>query len=92
MKIAISGLGEVPTTVKLVLENEKPDVMYLICSDYQLEHVATYAGYERPNETVVRAAAKEAGTKLVIRKCDVLDLEATCDVVGKIFATTKYER
>ena len=84
MKIVISGLGEVPTTVKLVLDEEKPDVTYLICSDYQLEHVATYAGYEQPNETMVRAAAKRVGTKLVIKKCDVFDLEATCDAVGEI--------
>ncbi len=89
MKVAIQGLGEVPTTVKLVLKEEKPDVMYVICSAYQLGYIATNAGYRAPNETVVKAAAKEAGTKLVIRRCNVFDIEAIGEVLGKILKEVK---
>ncbi len=89
MKVAIQGLGEVPTTVKLVLEKEKPDIMYVICSAYQLGYIATNAGYTEPNEMVVKAAAKEAGTKLVIKKCNVFDVEAIGEVLGEILQEIK---
>jgi hypothetical protein len=89
MKVAIQGLGEVPTTVKLVLEKEKPDIMYVICSDYQLGVIATNAGYTERNEAVVRAAAKEAGTKLVIKRCNVFDVEEIGDVLGEILQEIK---
>jgi len=84
MKAAIQGLGEVPTTVELVLKEERPDVMYILCSDYQLKHVASDVGRSQPNETVVKAAAREAGAKLVIKKCDVFDPSSVGEALGGI--------
>jgi len=89
MKVAVQGLGEVPTTVKLVLKEEKPDIMYVICSDHQLKHVASNAGYGESNEAVVRAAARETGTKLVIMKCNVFDIEAIGETLGNILQEIK---
>jgi hypothetical protein len=73
MKIAIQGLGEVPTTVLLVLQREKPEVTHIICSDYQLKFVAMLGGYDKPNEEVVKEAAEKLGVKVIFHKCDVLN-------------------
>lgn len=45
MRIASQGLGEVPTTILPVLEKEKPEISHILCSEYQLNHVAKEAGY-----------------------------------------------
>lgn len=84
VKVAIQGLGEVPTTVLLVLEQEKPQVTHVICSDYQMKHVAGYAGYDKPNEEEVREAAKKHGAEVVFHECDVFDPSAVGEVLEKI--------
>ncbi|MBS3815703.1 MAG: hypothetical protein KGY45_03980 [Hadesarchaea archaeon] len=84
MKIAIQGLGEVPTPVELVLDKEKPDKSYIVASEYQLNYVCERQGHEESNEEVIKAAAKEAGTELEIRKCDAFDLDEITDTVADI--------
>jgi hypothetical protein len=89
MKIAVQGLGEVPTTIKLVLEKEKPNVTYILCSDYQLGYVASHAGYTESNEAVIRKAAEKVGARLVFKKCDVFDPKSICESIGQILREVK---
>jgi len=84
MKVAIQGLGEVPTTVILVFEREKPDVSYVICSEYQLKHVAKDLNYVKSNEQVIREAAEKAGVEIVFKTCDVFDPSAVGECLGDI--------
>lgn len=84
MKVAIQGLGEVPTTVLLVLEQEKPDVAHVICSDYQLNYVAKDAGFDKTNEEVIKAKAKELGIELEFHVCDVFDPSSVGEDLGDI--------
>jgi hypothetical protein len=84
LKVALQGLGEVPTPAKLTLEREKPDIMYVICSDYQLKLVASAAGYKESNESVIRKAAKKVKAKLVFEKCDTFDPRAVGATIGKV--------
>jgi len=84
MKVAIQGLGEVPTTIELVLKKEKPDVTYIICSDFQLAYVAAHAGYKKTNEKVVKDVAKETGTEVIFWKCDVFDPKSVSDAIRQI--------
>lgn len=86
MKIAIQGLGEVPTTVLVVLEREKPEVSYIICSDYQLKHVAKDAGFDKSNEETIREKAEKLGCKVEFRVCDVFDPTSVGEILGEILA------
>jgi hypothetical protein len=84
MKVAIQGLGEVPVTIELVLEKEKPNFTYIICSDFQLKYVATQAGYKKTNELIIKDAAKKVGTKVIFCKCDVFDPKSISKTIRKI--------
>jgi hypothetical protein len=84
MKVAIQGLGEIPTTVELVLMREMPDVSYIICSDYQLKYIARRAGYDKPNEQVIKAAVKKTKTKVIFQKCDVFDPTSVWNAIAKV--------
>jgi len=84
MKIAVQGLGTVPTTVIVVLEREKPDVSYVICSDYQLKHVAKDAGFKKSNEEVIKEKAEKLGCQVEFKVCDVFDPTAVGEVLGEI--------
>jgi len=84
MKVAIQGLGEVPATIELVLKKEKPDITYIICSDFQLKYIATQAGYKKANERVIKDAAKKVGTKVIFYKCDVFDPKSISETVRQI--------
>jgi hypothetical protein len=84
MKVAIQGLGEVPTTVLLVLRREKPDVTHVICSDYQLKFVAKRAGFEQTNEEVIKKAAKNFRTRVVFHRCDVFDPSTVGNILWNI--------
>ncbi|MFN4133288.1 MAG: hypothetical protein ACK4GQ_02835 [Candidatus Hadarchaeales archaeon] len=84
MKVAIQGLGEVPASVLLVLENEKPDISYIICSEYQLKHVATEAGYSKSNKELIDEAAQKLGVNVQYHLCDVFNPQEVGKVIGKI--------
>ncbi len=84
MKIAIQGLGEIPTTVELVIERETPDISYVICSDYQMKYVAKRAGYGKPNEQVIKAAVRKGKTKVIFQKCDVFDPASVWEAIAKV--------
>ncbi len=73
MKVLIQGLGEVPATIELALKGEKPKVTYIICSDYQLNHIARRGGYSKPNKQVVTEAARKVGAKVIFQRCNVFD-------------------
>jgi hypothetical protein len=92
MKVAIQGLGEVPTPVLLVLERERPEVTHVICSEYQLKHVAEAAGYTGSNEEVIKGKAKELGIEVVFHTCDVFNPSAVGDVLGRILEKLDSER
>jgi len=84
MKIAIQGLGEIPTTVELVIEREMPDVSYIICSDYQLKYIAKRAGYGKPNEQVIKESVRKGKTKVVFEKCNVFDPASVWEAIANI--------
>ncbi len=85
MKIAIQGLGEIPTTVKLLLEKEKPDISHIICSDYHLKYVASRrANYREPNKRVIEAAAKKVKSKVVFHKCNAFSPKSVAKVIREI--------
>jgi len=89
MKVAIQGLGDVPASVEFVLERERPDVTYILCSDNQLKHVAFSAGYTRPNELVIAEVAKRAGTKVMYERCDPFDPRSITEAVRRILGRVK---
>lgn len=84
MKVAIQGLGEVPATIELVLKKEKPNLTYIVCSDFQLKHIATHAGYKKANEIVVKDVAKKVGTEVIFCKCDVFDPKSVSETIRQI--------
>ncbi len=88
MKVAIQGLGDVPASVEFVLEKERPDITYILCSDNQLRHTAFAAGYTKSNEEVIKKAAKRSRTKVVYERCNIFDpksiMEAVRGVMGQI--------
>ncbi|MEM2192259.1 MAG: hypothetical protein QXG38_01430 [Candidatus Hadarchaeales archaeon] len=81
MKIAIQGLGEVPVPIVLVMENEKPDISHIICSQYQLRHVATEAGYSKPNKEVIDEAPRRLGVNVQYHICDVFSPQEVVRVI-----------
>jgi hypothetical protein len=84
MRVAIQGLGEVPTTVLLILQREKPEITHVICSDYQLKHVARRSGFNKTNEEIIREAAKKLGSEVVFHPCDVFDPAEVGEVLWEI--------
>jgi hypothetical protein len=92
MKVAIQGLGEVPATIELVLEREKPDVTYILTSDFQLKYIASHAGYKEANEAVITEAGKRTGTKVVFKECDCFDPKSVTDAIAKVLQEIEIER
>lgn len=84
MKVLIQGLGEVPATIELALKKEKPDVTYILCSDYQLDYVAHSGGYTKPNRLVVKEAARKVRAKLILKVCNVFDPESISNAIHSI--------
>lgn len=91
MKVLIQSLGEVPATIELALEREKPDVTYIISSDFQLKKVASTAKYKSSNEAVIKKAAKKTGTKVVFQTCDTLEPKSISEAIGKVIKQIKPE-
>ncbi len=89
MKVAIQGMGEVPASVEFVLERERPDVTYILCSESQLKHVAFNAGYTGSNEQIIAEAAKRTGTKVVYERCDPFDPKSIMEAVRRIMGRVK---
>lgn len=90
-KIAIQGLGENPTAVNVVLKTVKPELTYILCSDFQLENIAKDAGYDEPNQAVIEKAAEKTNTKVVFKKCNVFDPKSVSEVMGEIMREIKPE-
>jgi hypothetical protein len=84
MKVAIQGLGEIPKTIELVLKKEKPDVTYIICSDYQLKHVASDVGYKKPNKEIIEDVAKKTKTEVKFQKCDVFRPKSVSKAIRQV--------
>ena len=84
MKILIQGLGEVPTTIEFALEKEKPDTTYILCSEYQMQIVASHAGYNETNEVAIKKAAAKTNTKVLFQKCDVFNPKSVGDAIAGI--------
>jgi len=89
VKVLIQSLGEVPATIELALEKEKPDLTYIICSDYQMKNVASSAGYKRSNEEVIKKAAEKTGTKVVFQICDTLEPKSISKAIGDVIKQIK---
>lgn len=88
-KIAILGLDENPTAEKIVLEKIKPDVAYILCSDYLLEYMAKEAGFTEPSQAVLEKVADATGTKIVLKKCNVYDPKSVSETMGEILKEIK---
>ena len=71
MRILIQGLGEVPIPVVLAIQKLKPDIAYILCSEYQLNHV--HPKFGKKNRDMVVEAARKTQTKVVFKRCDVFD-------------------
>lgn len=84
MKVLVQGLGEIPATIELALKREKPEVTYIICSDYQLKHIARTGGYSKPNVEVIREAAQKVGAKVVFQRCDVFEPASISKALRKV--------
>jgi len=91
VKVLIQSLGEVPATIELALEREKPDITYIISSDFQLKKVASAAKYKSSNEAVIKKAAKKTGTKVVFQTCDTLEPKSISEAIGKVIKQVKPE-
>jgi len=91
VKVLIQSLGEVPATIELALEKEKPDITYIICSDYQMKNVASSAGYKKSNEEVIKNAAEKTGTKVVFQICDTLEPKSISKAIGDVIKKIKPE-
>jgi hypothetical protein len=89
VKVLIQSLGEVPATIELALEKEKPDITYIISSDYQLKEVASQHGYKKCNEEVIKKAAEKTGTKVVFQICDTLEPKSISEAIGKVIKQIK---
>ncbi len=91
LKVLIQGLGEVPATIEFALEKEKPDVTYIICSDYQRKNIASAGGYTEPSEVVIERKAKETNTRVIWQLCDIFDLRSVGDAIAQVFKQIKPE-
>jgi len=91
VKVLIQSLGEVPATIELALEKEKPDITYIICSDYQMKNVASSAGYKKSNEEVIKNAAEKTGTKVIFQICDTLEPKSISKAIGDVIKQIKPE-
>ncbi|MFN4132788.1 MAG: hypothetical protein ACK4GQ_00230 [Candidatus Hadarchaeales archaeon] len=80
MKVLIQGLGTSPIPIELTLKHEKPDVCYIICSDYQLN----YKNEERTNKEILTEAARKTKTNLIFKRCDVFDPRSIRNVLIEI--------
>ena len=89
VKVLIQSLGEVPATIELALEKEKPDITYIISSDYQLKEVASQHGYKKSNEEVIKKAAEKTRTKVVFQICDTLEPKSISEAIGKVIKQIK---
>jgi len=89
VKVLIQSLGEVPATIELALEKEKPDITYIISSDYQLKDVASKHGYKKSNEEIIKKAAEKTHTKVVFQICDTLDPKSISEAIGKVIKQIK---
>jgi len=85
VKVLIQGLGEVPATIEFALERERPDVTYIVCSDYQLNNIASDAGYTEPNQAIIEAAAVKTNTKVVWEVCDIFDVNSVGESITRVF-------
>jgi hypothetical protein len=91
LKILIQGLGEVPATIEFALEKERPDLTYIVCSEYQRKNVASAGGYTEPNETVIERKARETNTRVVWQLCDIFDVRSVGDAIAQILKQLKPE-
>ncbi|MEM3402651.1 MAG: hypothetical protein QXH08_05465, partial [Candidatus Hadarchaeales archaeon] len=80
MKVLIQGLGISPIPIELSLKYEKPDVCYVICSDYQLN----YKNNGKTNKEILTEAARKTRTDLVFKRCDVFDPRSIRNVLVEI--------
>jgi hypothetical protein len=71
MRILIQGLGEVPIPVLLSIRRFKPDVAYVLCSEYQLNYV--HPPFKKKNRDLVVEEARKVRTRVIFKQCDVFD-------------------
>ncbi|MEM2907979.1 MAG: hypothetical protein QXP65_02105 [Candidatus Hadarchaeales archaeon] len=88
-KILIQGLGDVPIPIELALEREKPDVTYILCSEYQMKNVARSAGYKKSSQAVIERVAKKTGTKVVFQLCDIFSPQSVSEAIGQVIKQIK---
>jgi len=92
VKVAIQGLGEVPATIELVLEKERPNVTYILTSDFQLKYIASHAGYKKANEVVIKEAGGRTGTRVVFKECDCFDPKSVAKTITDVLQEIEVER
>jgi hypothetical protein len=92
VKVAIQGLGEVPATIELVLEKEKPEITYILTSDFQLKYIASHAGYKKANEDLIKEVGKRTGTKVVFKECDCFDPKSVAKAITEVLQEIDVEK
>ncbi|MDI6884089.1 MAG: hypothetical protein QMD00_02970 [Hadesarchaea archaeon] len=90
MKVLIQGLGEAPAAIEHALKQEKPDVTYILCSDYQLNYIYRERGYSKPNRQVVQEVARKVRTKVIFRRCNVFDPESISKAIRGILEEIEF--
>jgi hypothetical protein len=89
LKVLIQGLGEVPATVEFALEKERPDVTYILCNEYIMNHVPSSGGYTEPSKVVVERVARRTNTELRWQLCDIFDVKSVGEAIANVFREIK---
>ena len=77
MRVLIQGLGEIPIPITLSLKKLKPDVAYILCSEYQLNYV--HPKFEKSNRDVITETARRLRINLIFKRCDVFNPKSIRD-------------
>lgn len=85
----IQGLGISPIPIELSLKHERPNVCYIICSDYQLRYAPAPGG--KTNKDILTEMARKTKTDLIFKRCDVFDPQSIRNVLAEILAKVDME-
>lgn len=83
-KVLITGLGSYPAASAHAMREENPDEVYVICSEWQRNHIAENAGYKQRNEDVIREVANDVNTTVRFLECDIFEPESVEEMITDV--------